>query len=69
MRSSKKQILARVKKSRTTYADEMRERSAQDHMDAYGLSAEDAQWLEDEIQKFFYGDIIAAIAKAEGGAA
>lgn len=56
MPSSKKQILARVKKSTTTWADEMRERIAQDHVDAYGLSQEDAQWLEDEIQKFFYGE-------------
>lgn len=51
-----KQILARVKKSTTTWADEMRERGFEDHMSAYGLDESSAKWLEAEIQKFFYGE-------------
>lgn len=49
-----KQLLTRVKKSETTWADEMRERGWEDHMSAYGLSEEDAKWLETEIRNFFY---------------
>ena len=49
-----KQLFTLYKKSKTTWADEMRERGWEDHMSAYGLDKESAKWLETQIQKESY---------------
>ena len=49
------ELLKRVKKSTTTWADQMREMSPQDYIDAYGMPLAEAKWLKNEVMMHFYG--------------